>query len=201
MEERLSIRGFEIFKAYLSHDDQRRLVKELREVVTAAPLFSPVTPSGRKMSVRMTSAGRYGWVSDKRGYRYADRHPNGVAWPPVPESALSIWHKLVSARRDPDCCLLNFYSAEARMGLHQDRDEADFTWPVLSVSLGDDGLFRMGNDTRGGKTQSVWLSSGDVVVMGGEARLKFHGVDRIRGQSSSLLEKGGRLNLTMRVVD
>lgn len=87
------------------------------------------------------------------------------------------------------------------MGLHQDRDEADFTWPVLSVSLGDDGLFRMGNDTRGGKTQSVWLSSGDVVVMGGEARLKFHGVDRIRGQSSSLLEKGGRLNLTMRVVD
>ena len=87
------------------------------------------------------------------------------------------------------------------MGLHQDRDEADFAWPVLSVSLGDDGLFRMGNEIRGGKTDSVWLASGDVVVMGGEARLKYHGIDRIRPNSSTLLEKGGRLNLTLRVVD
>lgn len=96
---------------------------------------------------------------------------------------------------------MNFYGEGARMGLHQDKDEADFSWPVVSVSLGDDGLFRVGNTTRGGKTESVWLTSGDVVVLGGEARLVYHGVDHIRFQSSSLLPKGGRINLTMRVVD
>lgn len=86
------------------------------------------------------------------------------------------------------------------MALHQDRDEADFSWPVVSVSLGDDGLFRIGNVTKGGKTESVWLNSGDVVVMGGAARLTYHGVDRIRFGSSQLLSKGGRINLTLRVV-
>lgn len=201
MRSSLSIRGFEIYKGYLSLKDQSDLVDELRRVVTKAPLFSPLTPSGRKMSVRMTSAGRYGWVSDRRGYRYAARHPDGMEWPPIPESVLSIWRELASAERDPDCCLLNFYDAQAKMGLHQDRDEANFDWPVLSVSLGDDGLFRMGNETRGGKTESIWLTSGDVVVMGGEARLKYHGIDRIRAGSSTLLENDGRLNLTLRVVD
>ncbi|MEM9843792.1 MAG: alpha-ketoglutarate-dependent dioxygenase AlkB [Pseudomonadota bacterium] len=201
MRSSLSIRGFEIYKGYLSLKDQSDLVDELRRVVTKAPLFSPLTPSGRKMSVRMTSAGRYGWVSDRRGYRYAARHPDGMEWPPIPESVLSIWRDLASAERDPDCCLLNFYDAQAKMGMHQDRDEANFDWPVLSVSLGDDGLFRMGNETRGGKTESIWLTSGDVVVMGGEARLKYHGIDRIRAGSSTLLENDGRLNLTLRVVD
>lgn len=153
------------------------------------------------MSVRMTSAGRLGWVSDRNGYRYSAHHPNGMAWPPIPKTVLSMWRDLVSDERDPDCCLVNFYQDQAKMGLHQDRDEADFSWPVLSLSLGDDGLFRMGNDTRGGKTESIWLTSGDVVVMGGQARLKYHGIDRIRPGSSSLLENGGRLNLTLRVVD
>ena len=87
------------------------------------------------------------------------------------------------------------------MGMHQDKDEADFQWPVVSVSLGDDGLFRIGNPTRGGKTESIWLKSGDVVVMGGAARLAYHGVDRLRAGSSSLLPKGGRINLTLRVVE
>lgn len=201
MENRLSIRGFDIFRTYLTAQDQDDLLLDLRQVVAAAPLFSPVTPSGRKMSVRMTSAGRYGWVSDKGGYRYATRHPDGMVWPSIPPSVLSIWRDLVSETRMPDCCLLNFYGSDAKMGLHQDRDEVDFSWPVVSVSLGDDGLFRMGNETRGGKTDSIWLASGDVVVMGGKARLKYHGIDRIRPGSSSLLDKGGRLNLTLRVVD
>lgn len=86
------------------------------------------------------------------------------------------------------------------MGLHQDKDEADFSCPVVSISLGDDGLFRIGNTTRGGKTESIWLSSGDVAVMGGDARLVYHGIDRIRPGSSTLLPKGGRINLTLRVV-
>ena len=85
--------------------------------------------------------------------------------------------------------------------LHQDNDEADFNWPVLSISLGDDALFRIGNNDKGGKTDSIWLNSGDIVVMGGDARLKYHGVDRIRFGTSRLLKNGGRINLTLRVVD
>ncbi|MCR9113046.1 MAG: alpha-ketoglutarate-dependent dioxygenase AlkB, partial [Rhodobacteraceae bacterium] len=108
---------------------------------------------------------------------------------------------LVSDARAPDCCLINYYGEAARMGLHQDRDEADFSWPVLSVSLGDDGLFRIGNQTRGGKTESIWLQSGDVVVMGGDARLTYHGIDRIKPGTSTLLDNPGRINLTCRVVD
>ncbi|MCR9113882.1 MAG: alpha-ketoglutarate-dependent dioxygenase AlkB, partial [Rhodobacteraceae bacterium] len=135
----LEIRGFRIFKGLLSAPRQRQLVEELRAVVRAAPLFSPMTPYGKPMSVCMTSAGKYGWVSDRRGYRYATQHPSGVPWPPIPETVLSIWSDLVSDARAPDCCLINYYGEAARMGLHQDRDEADFSWPVLSVSLGDDG--------------------------------------------------------------
>ena len=118
-----------------------------------------------------------------------------------PDEVLAIWRDTTGLTRDPDCCLINYYGEGARMGLHQDRDEADFTYPVLSVSLGDDGLFRIGNETRGGKTESIWLESGDVLVMGGAARLTHHGVDRIRFGSSRLLPKGGRINLTCRVVD
>lgn len=197
----LEIRGFRIFKGLLSAPRQRQLVEELRAVVRAAPLFSPMTPYGKPMSVRMTSAGKYGWVSDRRGYRYATQHPSGVPWPPIPETVLSIWSDLVSGARAPDCCLINYYGEAARMGLHQDRDEADFSWPVLSVSLGDDGLFRIGNQTRGGKTESIWLQSGDVVVMGGDARLTYHGIDRIKPGTSTLLDNPGRINLTCRVVD
>lgn len=197
----LEIRGFRIFKGYLEAAEQAALVEALRRVVRTAPLFSPMTPYGKPMRVKMTSAGRYGWVSDRRGYRYEERHPEGMAWPPIPDEVLSIWRDLVSGERMPDCCLVNFYDADARMGMHQDRDEADFSWPVLSVSLGDEGLFRIGNATRGGKTESHWLQSGDVVVMGGDARLTYHGIDRIKPGTSMLLDNPGRINLTCRVVD
>ena len=128
-------------------------------------------------------------------------HPAGRAWPEIPAPILNIWDRVTGLERRPECCLINYYDAEAKMGLHQDRDEADFRWPVVSVSFGDDGLFRIGNLTRGGKTESLWLQSGDVVVMGDEARLTYHGVDRIKAGSSTLLPKGGRINLTQRVVD
>ncbi len=195
------LRGFRILPGYLAPDCQAELVVEVREVAARAPLFSPVTPSGKAMSVRMTSAGRYGWVSDRSGYRYAAAHPDGQAWPAIPSTVLDVWRDLVSDRRDPDCCLMNYYGEGARMGLHQDRDEADFSWPVLSISLGDEGLLRIGNTARGGSTVSHWLRSGDVVVMGGPARMTYHGVDRIRFGSSTLLKGGGRINLTCRVVD
>jgi len=196
----LRVRGFDIHKGYLGLDRQVALIEALRPVLKAAPLFSPQLRGGKQMSVRMTSAGQFGWYADEAGYRYADAHPTGRHWPAIPEEVLTIWRDLTGLDREPECCLLNYYGEGARMGLHQDKDEADFSYPVVSVSLGDDGLFRIGNQTRGGKTESVWLNSGDVVVMGGEARLTYHGVDRIRFKSSRLLPKGGRINLTLRVV-
>lgn len=198
--EKLSVRGFKIYKAMLSASDQEALVKAVRDVAEAAPMFSPMTPYGRPMRVKMTSAGDFGWVSDRSGCRYSKHHPNGMDWPAIPRSVLDIWEKVSGTDRAPECCLMNFYGEDARMGMHQDRDEGDFSQPVVSISLGDDGLFRIGNKERGGKTESLWLNSGDVVVMGGDARLTYHGVDRIRFGSSRLLNKGGRLNLTLRVV-
>ncbi|QQA42849.1 alpha-ketoglutarate-dependent dioxygenase AlkB [Pelagovum pacificum] len=197
----MTIRSVKLFKEMLTSGDQAVMVADLREVVRAAPLFSPMTPYGKPMRVKMTSAGKYGWFSDRKGYRYEPRHPEGMAWPPIPDSVLKVWHDVAGTDRAPDCCLVNYYTDTAKMGLHQDKDEADFGYPVVSISLGDDALFRIGNLTRGGKTESVWLSSGDVVVMGDDARLVYHGIDRVKAGTSTLLDGGGRINLTLRVVD
>ena len=198
---RLKLRGFEIHKGLLGLPVQQGVVDALREVVKSAPLFRPDTPYGKPMSVRMTAAGKYGWFSDKTGYRYVSTHPCGEEWPAIPHEIMDIWKQVTGLARQPECCLINYYAPDARMGMHQDKDEVDFQWPVVSVSLGDDALFRIGNATRGGKTESIWLHSGDVVVMGGDARLTYHGVDRIKPNTSTLLPKGGRINLTLRVVD
>ncbi|MGR3661728.1 MAG: alpha-ketoglutarate-dependent dioxygenase AlkB family protein [Paracoccaceae bacterium] len=201
MKPTVSLRGVQIFKEYVAPKAQIALVAQIRHIAKAAPLFSPKMRSGKAMSVRMTSAGKYGWYSDQSGYRYEPHHPNGAAWPAIPPDILRIWRDLVSPLRDPDCCLINYYPENAKMGLHQDRDEADFNWPVLSISLGDDALFRVGNTERGGKTESLWLKSGDVALIGGAARLAYHGIDRLKFGTSSLLQDGGRINLTLRVVD
>ena len=194
------LNGVAIHRGALDAEAQAALVAALRKVVAAAPLFAPQTPWGKPMSVRMTSAGRLGWVTDRKGYRYEPRHPSGATWPNVPEALQEIWRRLGSVDRRPDCCLVNYYGEGARMGLHQDKDEGDFAWPVVSVSLGDDALFRVGGLNRSDPTRSTWITSGDIAVLGGPARLAFHGIDRIRFGSSPLLEKGGRINVTMRVV-
>lgn len=196
----LTVRGFQLYKGLIDREAQEGLVQDLRKVAKNAPFRQPVTPGGRKMSVRMTSAGQYGWYTDGSGYQYIDKQPTGDPWPEIPARILDLWRGVVSGPRDPECCLVNYYSENAKMGLHQDNDEANFEWPVLSVSLGDDALFRVGNVEKGGKTESFWLNSGDVVVMGGDARLAYHGVDRIKFGSSALLVKGGRINITLRVV-
>lgn len=196
----LSIRGVDLWESWLSPVKQRQILEDIRAIVTKAPLLEPVTPSGKKMSVRMTSAGRLGWVTDSSGYRYEANHPYGTNWPPIPHSVLEVWELLSGSVRKPDCCLVNFYQPDARMGMHQDRDEVDFKQPVISISLGDEALFRIGQKTERGKTDSIWLRSGDVLRLGGEARLIYHGIDRINSGSSTLLKNGGRINLTLRVV-
>lgn len=199
MSDVIERKGFVIHPGFLDRPAQEALVARLREVVRQAPFFTPMTRRG-PMSVRMSAAGRFGWISDRRGYRYEERHPEGMEWPPIPDEVLEIWKAVSDCGRLPECCLINWYGEGARMGMHRDEDEADFSCPVVSVSLGDDGMFRMGNLERGGRTESIWLKSGDVVVMGGAARMSYHGVDRIRFGSSTLLPEGGRINLTLRVV-
>jgi DNA oxidative demethylase len=197
----LAVNGFEVHKGWLGSSEQMAMAADIAAVAEAAPFFSPMTPWGKPMSVRMTSAGRYGWFTDRTGYRYVDRHASGSPWPPIPDSVLAVWRALVSEARDPDCCLVNHYTGTARMGLHRDADEKDFAWPVLSISLGDPAVFRIGGRERSDPTTSVPLESGDVVVFGGDARLAYHGIDRIRAGGSRLLPEGGRINLTCRVVD
>jgi alkylated DNA repair protein (DNA oxidative demethylase) len=154
------------------------------------------------MSVRMTNCGPLGWVTDKaRGYRYEACHPvTGKPWPAMPAMLLSLWNELADYPSPPEACLINYYANSASMGLHQDRDEADLSAPVLSVSLGDTAVFRVGGRTRRAPTTRLELASGDVVLLAGEDRLAFHGVDRIIPGSSDLLEEGGRFNLTLRRV-
>jgi len=197
----LKLKDCQVYKGYLDKSAQQHLLQDVRGIVGRAPLFSPITPWGKPMSVKMTSAGKYGWVSDAKGYRYAQTHPGGAAWPAIPASVLAIWRDLCVESPDPECCLVNFYQEGAKMGLHQDKGEQDFAHPVLSISLGDDALLRMGGVQKNDPTESVWLSSGDVVVMGGQSRLAYHGIDRVKYGSSQLLKAAGRINLTLRVVD
>lgn len=195
-----TIHGVEIRRGALSPGEQAALLADLRAVAKAAPPFSPITGWGKPMSVRITAAGRFCWFSDRRGYRYIESHPDtGAPFPPIPALALRVW-RAFETRADPDCCLINHYREGARMGLHQDRDEADFSFPVVSLSLGDPALFRIGGQERKGPTKSFWLHSGDAMVLRGDTRLAFHGIDRIKFGESALLEGGGRLNLTLRRV-
>jgi DNA oxidative demethylase len=182
---------------------QAALLGEIRQVVAAAPLYTPRMPrSGNPMSVRMTNAGPLGWMTDKeRGYRYQATHPEtGRPWPAIPQKLLALWEELADYPHPPEACLINYYAGAAKMGLHQDRDEQDFTAPVLSVSLGDTGIFRVGGKSRKDPTRKFELKSGDVFVLGGEERLSLHGIDRVLPGTSGLLEEGGRFNLTLRRV-
>jgi alkylated DNA repair protein (DNA oxidative demethylase) len=193
----------EYFPGRLDRAAQARLLADLREIIADAPLFTPTMPrSGTPMSVRMTNCGPLGWVTDKeRGYRYQETHPvTGKPWPPMPQTLLNLWNEVGRYPAPPEACLVNYYAGAVKMGLHQDKDEQDFSAPVVSVSLGDTGLFRVGGRSRKDSTRTVELKSGDVVVLGGEDRLAYHGIDRILSSTSDLLPEGGRFNLTLRRV-
>jgi alkylated DNA repair protein (DNA oxidative demethylase) len=191
--------GFGLRPAYLQPEAQRRLVDTVLAATADAPFYRPLTPGGRTMSVEITSLGALGWTSDLKGYRYQDRHPlTGRPWPALPDQLIALWFDLVGGETPPDSCLINLYRYGARMGVHQDRDEADMAFPVISISLGDTALFRIGGSTRRAASRQLRLASGDICLLAGAARLAFHGVDRILPGSSRLIPGGGRLNLTLR---
>ena len=194
--------GLKLKPEFLDAEQQAALLETIRAVVREAPLVTPRMPkSGKPLSVRMSNCGPLGWVTDESGYRYQPTHPEtGRPWPAIPLMLLDAWERLAGYPHPPEACLINYYGPEARLGLHQDRDEKDFAAPVVSLSLGDTCLFRVGGTRRNDPTQAFRLASGDAVVLGGESRLAFHGVDRIIAGTSRLLPQGGRINLTLRRV-
>lgn len=194
--------GFRYLPGFLDADAQSAICGLLDEAVVEAPFFTPVMPrTGRPFTVKMTNLGRLGWVSDAKGYRYQPVHPETRRpWPEIPREILAVWRTVSSYSHEPEACLVNYYSEGARMGLHRDIDEDDLKAPVVSISLGDTAVFRIGGRERKDKTETLKLASGDVVVLGGPSRLRYHGVDRILTGTSRLLPQGGRINLTLRRV-
>jgi alkylated DNA repair protein (DNA oxidative demethylase) len=191
--------GFQLLPEYFDPASEAMLIAEVVAKVAEAPFFRPVTPGGQAMSVEMTNLGAVGWFTDRAGYRYQPQHPGtGRRWPAIPAALLALWDDVTHGGPAPDACLVNLYRVGARMGLHQDRDERDFSHPVVSVSLGDAAIFRIGGPSRRDPTVSFKLSSGDVCLLAGPARLAFHGVDRILPGSSRLVPGGGRINLNLR---
>lgn len=197
------LEGFRHLPGYLDPGRQRELLGHIRTVLAEGPLYAPTMPrTGKPLSVRMSNCGPLGWVSDKAGgYRYQAVHPEtGRPWPDMPQLLIKIWREVAGYPVLPEACLVNYYAAGAKMGSHRDEDEADTRAPVVSVSLGDDATFHIGGLKRAGPKRRLLLRSGDVVVLGGAARMAYHGIDRIHPGTCDLLEEGGRLNLTLRRV-
>ena len=196
--------GFHYFPDYLSRQLQKDLIAAVTEVVRGdAPFYQPCMPrTGRKMSVVMSNFGPLGWVADVDGYKYTTTHPlTGVSWPSMPQILYEIWDRLTDYPAPPEACLINWYREGARMGLHVDSDEQDLRAPIVSISLGDPARYRLGGPKRGGETHALKLSSGDVIVLKDEARRCYHGVDKLWYGQTTLIPKGGRINLTMRRVN
>ena len=193
------IPGFRLIPSALDAAAQAALVREVEALALAAPFRRYETPWGKAMSVEMTSFGPWGWISSRAGYAYRDLDPQtGRPWPAMPAALLELWRAHARSPLEPDSALVNLYRGPAKMGLHQDNDEDALAAPVLSVSLGDTAVFRVGGTARSDPTATVRLSSGDLCVLEGEARLAFHGVDRTLAGSSRLVPGGGRINITLR---
>ena len=175
------IEGFRFLPEYFPSAAQKALVQDILAILEANPLYRGAMPrTGKPMSVRNTNLGPLGWVSDIKGYRYQPLHPEtGRPWTPIPQTLLDLWSDVAGYPHPPQACLVNWYEADSRLGLHIDADETARDAPVVSVSLGSRALFRLGGLERSSPTRSMRLASGDVVILGGSARRAYHGVDRI----------------------
>ena len=195
--------GFRHLQGYLPHSEQLALLEMVYEIVLESPLYRPTMPrSGKPFSVQMTNCGELGWVSDKSGgYRYQRTHPQtGRRWPKMPDRLLALWADVADWPGEPEACLINQYAIGTKLGSHVDADEEETRAPVVSISLGDDAVFHVGGRARGDPKTRMVLKSGDVIVLAGEARLAYHGIDKINGGTSDLVKEGGRINLTLRRV-
>ena len=198
--------GFRHLPLYFSPAEQALLIEAVKAGVVQAPFFQPTMPrTGTPLSVVMSNFGPLGWVTDKeKGYRYEPTHPKtGKPWPDLPDMLGKLWDDVTDFPARPEATLINWYKEDkaSKMGMHVDNDENDLRAPVVSVSLGDPAMFRIGGPKRGGKTAGIKLYSGDVVVLAGDARLCHHGVSKVYYGESALVPKGGRINLTMRRVN
>jgi len=198
--------GARLYRQHLDAATRRRLLADIVALLAEAPLFTPRMPgTGKPFSVRMSNAGKLGWVSDRAGgYRYEPRHPEtGQPWPPMPELLPELWRTLTDYPAPPQAALINHYAPGARMGLHVDNDEQATDAPILSVSLGAVARFRLGGLRRRDATMSFELWPGDVLILEGPARLRYHGIDRIfldRGEPLPAALGPGRINITLRRV-
>jgi len=195
--------GFALLSAALDRSTQEAAYTAVRAVAKEAPFSQPRTKGGGQFSAEITNCGSAGWWSDERGYRYETTDPrSGRAWPAMPRVFADLLETVLTGTEaagfQPDACLINQYVAGAKMGLHQDKDEADFSHPIVTVCLGASADFWVGGQKRADKPMIVPVHSGDVLIMGGASRMSYHGVRKIYAGTSPLDGLDGRISLTFR---
>ena len=199
-------KGFFLLKSRLTKVVQQEVLAAARIVVKQAPLFRPSMPSGQSFNYSMTNCGDLGWVADRHGYRYQQTHPHTFkVFPAMPQMirnlAIAIAKETGNNDFHPQSCLINLYGKGEKLGMHQDKTEENLSAPIISVSLGDSGIFVLGGLLRTDETRQYIVQSGDIIVLSGESRNYFHSFKGIVPNTSNLLKNGGRLNLTIRQVN
>jgi alkylated DNA repair protein (DNA oxidative demethylase) len=195
--------GFSVLSIALGFDAQEQAYAAIGSVVASAPFSQPRTKGGGQFSAELTNCGAAGWWSDERGYRYETVDPrSGLPWPDMPSAFTEMLNSALTGTEaagfEPDACLINHYAPGAKMGLHQDKDEADFSHPIVTVCLGASADFWIGGFKRADKPMIVPVHSGDVLIMGGASRMRYHGVRKVYAGTSPLAGLDGRISLTFR---
>ena len=192
----------------LDHSIQKKIIDEVSKIIYRAPLFNPLTPIWNKpLKIKITNAGTWGWLSNKQGYKYVKYHPlTKKKWPPIPNIFFEIWNKYSSSLILPNCSLINVYENEkSTLGTHQDKDENDFSYPVVSISIGNRAIFNCGSSRR--NLKKICLPSGSIVILKGESRLYYHSISKVFKNDKNIfynsenidLPKKGRISITLRV--